>query len=101
MSSAAPAIFDKNSIEILPSTEEKDKRKIQFAKKVVLYAFINEENKKISDLAGYIADRFNEVYIRKEWNCCVCELNKGAVSYISTSNITIKFNNYKIIIWAI
>ena len=54
MSSAAPAIFDKNSIEILPSTEEKDKRKIQFAKKVVLYAFINEETFLISENPYFI-----------------------------------------------
>lgn len=82
-----------NAFEVLPSTEEKDKSKIQFAKEVINYAFANRNHRTIADIAGYIGDRFNQNYGKKEWNCSVCELNKGAVSYFSTTNISIIYFN--------
>ena len=89
-----------NAFEVLPSTEEKDKKKIQFAKEVINFAFANRNNRTIADIASYIGDRFNQKYGKKEWNCAVCEMNKGAVSYFSTTNISIKYFDYKIIIWS-
>lgn len=98
--SAAPALTFANAFDVLPSTEEKSHKKIQFAKELINYAFSNKNNKTISDIASFIGDMFNQKYKKKEWNCAVCELNKGAVSYFSVSNITIIYFNYKIIIWS-
>ena len=98
--SAAPNLTFENAFEVLPSTEEKNPKKIQFAKEVINYAFSDRNNKSINDIARIIGDLFNQKYRKKEWNCAVCELDKGAISYFSTSNISIKYFNYKIIIWS-
>ena len=92
----APIPSIKPSIEILSTSDEKDIKKINFAREVVYFAFSNNFES-ISDIADYIGKRFCENY-NENWNCTVWEWNKGGSRIFSFKKIDIKYNNYKIII---
>ena len=97
MSSGPPSLSVGNLIEILPGTTEEDPKKIQFAKEVILFAF-SDINNDVKDIAAYISTRFSENF-NQQWNCSVCEWDKGGLHIYTSSSIDIKYNNYKIIIW--
>ncbi len=98
MYSAAPSPSSNNLMEILEAITEKDTRKIQFAKEVILFSFTNN-NKNPTDIAVYIGRRFSETF-NQNWSCSVWEWNKGGICFYPNSRIDIKYNNYKIIIWS-
>ena len=84
--------------EILSSTSETNQQKIQIAKEIVHYAFLNNQNQPYTVLAKCIAERIHKIFNEK-WNCTVWEWNKGGISFYCKKRIDIKYNNNKIILW--
>ena len=98
MSTAAPSLSIENAFEFLQNTNDKNEKRLQFAKEVIHFAFSNYDNNNLTDLASYIAKRFNQNY-NEEWNCSIWEWNKGGIFYYSSKRIAVKYKNHKIIIW--